>query len=491
MMAYLVMMAIRLRELHRKLKPTGSLYLHCDPTASHYLKIVLDGIFGPAAFKSEVIWKRTSAHSAAKRWGDVHDVILFYTKSETFTWNQVTTPYDASYLKRYRNVDETGKPWADYDLTGPGVRNGYSGKPWKGFDPTEKGLHWKVSHKTVVEYVGEEAAEKLNTIEKLDLLEKKGRIHWPKSGGFPRFKRHVGEGVVIQDVIADISPLNSQAQERIGYPTQKPLALLDRIIRASSDPGQVVLDPFCGCGTTIEAAERADRRWIGIDIAVHAVKVIESRLTELGETRAKKVNYDIELLPRDFASAVKLAERDKYQFQWWANYLFNPHALRERGKKGADRGIDGEFFFPNGPGRPWGRMLTSVKGGKIELDDIRAFSHVLSSEKAEMGVFICLNKPTEKMRTEATRIGYAHVVHGDIPKLQIVSIEDWFKGSNLPLLPPLEHLPSAAFSRKKRRPSAVPRPDVEQPELPFTFLGDKTNDNVVRHFNPAMVRVAG
>lgn len=488
MMAYLVMMAIRLRELHRKLKSDGSLYLHCDPTASHYLKIVLDGIFGPSGFKSEVVWKRTSAHSAAHRWGDVHDTILFYTKGETFTWNEVTTGYDEKYLTRYRNVDDSGKPWADYDLTAPGVRGGFSGKEWRGFNPTDKGLHWKVSRKAAVELVGEDQAKKLNTIQTLDLLDANNRIHWPKSGGFPRFKRHIGKGVLIQDVITDISPLNSQAQERIGYPTQKPLALLDRIIQASSKPNQVVLDPFCGCGTTVEAAERAGRQWIGIDVAVHAVKVIEGRLAELAQKRGHPVQYDIELLPRDFASAVKLAEKDKYQFQWWANYLFNPHALRERGKKGADRGIDGELFFPNGPGRPWGRMLTSVKGGKVELDDIRAFAHVIKSEKAEMGLFICLYPPTPKMKTEAVREGNADVVHGDMPKLQIVSIEEWFKGINAPTLPPLEHLPSAAFSKRRRRPSAMPRPDAEQPELPLSYPGGKIDPSVKRHLNLTMVR---
>lgn len=487
LMAYLVMMAVRLRELYRTLKPTGSLYLHCDPTASHYLKVVLDSIFGPRGFTSEVVWKRTSAHSAARRWGDVHDTILFYTKGDSFTWNPITTEYDNKYLARYRNVDASGRRWADYDLTAPGIRGGFSGRSWRGFDPTDKGNHWKVNIKAVVELVGEEGAKNLNTLEKLDVLDAHGRIHWPRGGGFPRFRRFIGEGVPLQDMILDIPPLNSQAPERIGYPTQKPLALLDRIIQASSDPGQVVLDPFCGCGTTVEAAERAGREWIGIDIAVHAVKVIERRLAELAEKRSAKVPYTIELLPRDFASAVKLAEKDKYQFQWWANYLFNPHALRERGKKGADRGIDGELFFPNGPGRPWGRMLTSVKGGKVELDDIRAFAHVLKSERAQMGLFICLYPPTPKMRTEAVREGRADVVHGDIPLLQIVAIEEWFKGVNLPVLPPLEHLPSAAF-RRRRRPLPLLRPDAEQPELPFSFVGGKAERGVVRHFNPAVVR---
>jgi site-specific DNA-methyltransferase (adenine-specific) len=492
MMAYLVMMAIRLRELHRKLKVDGSLYLHCDPTASHYLKVVLDGVFGPASFRNEIIWKRTSAHSAALRWGDVHDCILFYTKSDKYAWNKIVTDYDEAYKKRYKNVDEQGRRWADDNLTGPGTRGGDSGKPWKGFNPTDKGVHWKVSSKAVAELIGEAEASNLTTREKLDVLDKHGLIHWPRSEGFPRFKRVLGKGLPLQDMILDIPPLNSQAQERTGYPTQKPLTLLDRIIQASSKPGQVVLDPFCGCGTTVEAAERAGRRWIGIDVAVHAVKVIEGRLAELAEQRGKPVAYDIELLPRDFASAVKLAEKDKYQFQWWANYLFNPHALRERGKKGPDRGIDGELFFPNGPGRPWGRMLTSVKGGKIELDDIRAFAHVLDAEKAEMGIFICLNKPTEKMRSEAIREGYADVVHGDMPKLQIVSIEEWFKGVNPPTLPPLEHLPSAAFSRRRRRPSPSPRPDVEQPELPLIFTSGKAaKKGTVLHFNPRMVKAGG
>jgi site-specific DNA-methyltransferase (adenine-specific) len=493
MMAYLVMMAVRLGELHRKLKPNGSLYLHCDPTASHYLKIVLDGIFGPGCFKSEVIWKRTGAHSAAKRWGDVHDCILFYSKSDNYVWNKLFTEYDEGYKARYKNFDERWGLWADDNLSGPGTRGGDSGQPWRGFNPTDKGVHWKVSHNAVVELIGEDEAAKLSTTQKLDVLDANGLIHWPRSGGFPRFKRVLGKGLPLQDVILDIPPLNSQAQERTGYPTQKPLALLDRIIRASSNPGGIVLDPFCGCGTTIEAAERAGRHWIGIDIAVHAVKVIEGRLIDLENERGTKVSYDIELLPRDFASALKLAERDKYQFQWWANYLFNPHALREHQKKGADRGIDGELFFPNGPGRPWGRLLTSVKGGKVELDDVRAFAHVLKQEKAEMGLFICLYPPTRAMKTVALSEGNASGLYNYIPKLQIVAIEDWFKGVNKPDLPRSEHLPTAAFAGRRRRVPQADRPDPEQPELPLTFTGAKATKQkgVVVHFNPRMVTATG
>lgn len=199
---------------------------------------------------------------------------------------------------------------------------------------------------------------------------------------------------------------------------------MDRIIGASSRLGDVILDPFCGCGTTVESAERAGRQWIGIDVAVHAIKVIEARLGDLAEETGKQLNYDMEGMPRDFASALKLAQKDKYQFQWWANYLFNPHALREQ-KKGMDRGVDGELFFPNGPGRPWGRMLTSVKGGEqVGPAMVRDFARVLEREKAQLGLFICLYPPTKEMTREAAGVGPADVVHGDIPRLQIVAIEE-------------------------------------------------------------------
>jgi site-specific DNA-methyltransferase (adenine-specific) len=262
---------------------------------------------------------------------------------------------------------------------------------------------------------------------------------------------------------------------------------MDRIIQASSKPGDLVLDPFCGCGTTIESSEQLGREWIGIDVAVHAVKVIEARLEDFAQRTGKKPAYQMEGMPRDFASALKLAEKDKYQFQWWANYLFNPHALREQ-KKGMDRGVDGELFFPNGPGRPWGRMLTSVKGGEqVGPAMVRDFARVLEREEANLGLFICLHPPTREMIREAASVGPADVVHGDIPKLQIVAIEDWFKG-RMPLLPPLEHLPSAAFSGRRRPKAAARQADPEQPELPLSFKGGK---EVTRHFNFGMVKAVG
>lgn len=471
MMAYLAMMAVRLHEMKRVLKPAGSFYLHCDPTASHYLKILLDGIFGHENFRNEIVWKRTTTHSDSKTWSRVSDSILFYTMGKKFTWNTPYEPHSDEYVaKKYRHDDGDGRLYMLDNMTSPNPRPNMMYE-WKGFPFPEKG--WRYSPETMAR------------------LDAEGRIWCPTSedgtldaSRRPRLKRYLDEmkGGVMGNIWTDISPINSQAAERIGYPTQKPLALLNRIISASSKPGDIVLDPFCGCGTTIEAAERAGRQWIGIDVAIHAVKVIGVRLRE----HSPNIEYDVEGIPRDFESAVRLAERDKYQFQWWANYLFNPHALREQ-KRGADRGIDGELYFPNGPGRPWGRLLTSVKGGgNVGPAMVRDFRGVLERENAEAGLFICLNKPTRAMQTEAATAGRANTVHEGIPKLQIVSIEDWFQGK-LPALPPLEHLPSAAFSTTRRRVKAkAPKVDAKQPELPLPITGGK-GKGTERHLNPAMV----
>lgn len=468
MMAYLVMMGVRLHELHKKLKPTGSLYLHCDPTASHYLKVILDGVFGPSLFVNEIVWKRSDAKGdsgqGAKHFGRVNDSILFFSKTEDRTWNPQFGPLDPGYVERfYRHEDEDGRRYKLDNMLGPG--GAAKGNPKYEVMGVER--YWRYSQKRMSELIAQ------------------GRVIQTNPGTVPMYKRYLDEskGTPLTTNWTDISLLRGWSSEKIGYPTQKPVALLDRIVRASSNKGDVVLDPFCGCGTTIEASERVGRRWIGVDIAVHAIKVIEARLSDrLGSG----IQYQSEGMPRDFESAIRLAARDKYQFQWWANYLFNPHALREQ-KKGADRGIDGEIFFPNGPGRPWGRMLTSVKGGEqVGPSMVRDFARVLDREHANLGLFICLHSPTKEMRREAASVGRADVVHGDIPKLQIVPIEDWFKGK-MPLLPPLEHLPSAAFAGKRRVSPTAARPDAEQPELPFSFVGGKADKSVTRHLNPKMV----
>jgi DNA modification methylase len=280
MMAYLAMMAVRLIELHRVLKATGSLYLHCDPTASHYLKLLLDGVFG-GNFRNEITWKRTSSHSSAKRWGPAHDTILFYSKTDSYVWNDFLQSHDTAHVaSKYASKDE----YANYmaaDLTGAGTRMGDSGKPWKNFDPTKIGRHWAVPRKVPDDRVDLSGWNELSTQGKLDRLDEADLIYWPKKdGGFPRFKRYLTLGTSVQSVITDIPPINSQAQERLGYPTQKPLALLERIINASSNEGDVVLDPFCGCGTAVDAAQKLGRQWIGIDVTHLSIGLIERRLQD-------------------------------------------------------------------------------------------------------------------------------------------------------------------------------------------------------------------
>lgn len=471
-MAYLVMMAVRLHELSRKLKPTGSLFLHCDPTASHYLKLLLDGILGPQLFKNEIIWQRSTGKSLmTRRLPTNHDVILFYGGPDS-VWNSDTmvTKYDPENLP--------AKTAAKYSHTAP---DGRLYQLDNLINPNQNRPN------LTYEFMGVTRVWRW-TRERMEKAAKDGLIVQTGPGRVPRLIRYLDEqkGIPLSDVWTDIPPLNSQAKERQGYPTQKPLALLDRIIRAASNEGGLVLDPFCGCGTTIEAAERAGRQWIGIDIAVHAIKVIESRML----ARLSMRDIPVEGIPKDFDSAVRLAERDKYQFQWWANYLFNPHALREyeiKGvKKGADRGVDGELFFPNGPGRPWGRMLTSVKGGNsVTLSMVRDFRGVLEREGAEMGLFICLYPPTRAMRAEAASAGIARTVHGKIPRLQIVALQEWFAGAK-PKQPPVEHLPSAAIAPSQKARAAAPRPDPKQPELPLPIVGGKSSEFRI-HINPNMV----
>ncbi len=473
MMAYLVMMATRLHELHRVLKPTGSLYLHCDSTASHYLKIILDGIFGSNQFKNEVIWQRTFSHGDSKTWSRVSDTILFYTKSEKFTWNPQHLSHSAGYIEsHYNKRDEFGRPFQLTSILSPSSRPNMMYE-WKGFPSPPLG--WRFQRETMAD------------------LDARGLIWYPtrEDGSYdfskrPRFKRYLDDqkGPVVTNIWTDIAPVNARAKERIGYPTQKPLSLLTRIISASSNRGDVILDPFCGCGTSVHSSQAEGRRWVGIDISIHAIHVIEQRLaSHFGPDVVPRA----EGIPEDYDSAARLAQSNPFQFQWWANYLVGVHVLKEV-KRGADRGIDGEMFFPNGPDRPYGRLLTSVKGGKnVSPAMIREFRGVLEREEAEMGLFICLDPPTSAMETEAVVAGFAPVVHGQFRRLQIVSVADWFSGRR-PVLPPRGHLPYAAFSHPIRRQKGR-RPDPNAPELPLSFVGGKEATSSC-HFNPHLVEVA-
>ena len=301
MLAYLSMMAPRLVELRRVLKSTGSLYLHCDPTASHSLKLLLDAVFGPECFLNEIAWKRTSAHSSAKRYGPVHDVILFYGKTNKYRWNRVFQKYDADYIETFFDqTDPDGRRWKRSDMIGAGIRYGETGLPWRGINITAKGRHWSSPPST------------------LDELDRKGRVHWPKKkGGMPRLKQYPEDlpGVPLQDVWADVRPLHNLAAERLGYPTQKPERLLDRIILSSTGEGEVVLDPFCGCGTTIAAAQKLGRRWIGIDITHLAISLIRHRMQD---SFGKDCRFAVIGEPTSLQDATALDAQDPYQFQWWA-----------------------------------------------------------------------------------------------------------------------------------------------------------------------------
>jgi site-specific DNA-methyltransferase (adenine-specific) len=417
MMAYLVMMATRLVELHRVLKPTGSLYLHCDPTASHYLKIVLDVVFGPLCFQKEIIWKRTSAHSDAKTMGNSHDTILFYVKGNEFTWNKQYQPYSEEYVdSHYRYKNKHGRVFRTDNLTATSLAGGGYTYEWNGVTKI-----WRCPK------------------ERMQELHDQERLHYTKTGGV-EYIRYLDEmpGTILQDLWEDISPINSQASERLGYPTQKPTALLERIIQASSNPGAIVLDPFCGCGTTIAAAEKLGRCWVGIDITHLAVSLIRYRMKDMFPT----CEFDVVGEPEDIGAARQLANDDRYQFQWWALSLIRARpqggeGTSKQGKKGSDQGIDGVINILDDPkGKPQ-RVMVQVKSGHVKSGDIRDLHGVIDREGAAIGVFITLEQPSDAMIKEAASAGYYHskVWDKDYPKLQILTIEDLLGGKEVKMPP--------------------------------------------------------
>jgi site-specific DNA-methyltransferase (adenine-specific) len=455
MMAYLTMMSPRLVELRRVLKPTGSLYLHCDPTASHYLKILCDAIMGKENYRNEIIWKRTGSHGGAKRWGPIHDIILYYTKTDASMWNRVFQDYDEKYLNDfYRFEDEKGR-YRLVTLTGAGTRSGDSGASWRGVNPTKSGRHWAAPSYALKPLATPADLAKMTTQEKLDLLDANGLIYWPPKGQVPQQKRYLddGEGVQIQDIITDIQAISSQAKERLGYPTQKPVALLERIIQASSNPGDLVLDPFCGCGTTIDAAEKLGRQWIGIDITQVAMTTIKKRLLDTyestktvhflrgsdaeakaGEPKSSKKELIVRIIgePVTPADAAKLAEDDKFAFQWWAVGLVGARGTDL--KKGADHGIDGQILFRDDPkaAKPE-QIIIQVKGGKTGVKDVRDLRGVLDREKAAIGILISLQAATGPMETEAASVGfYEHKTNQQkFPRLQLRTVKELMAGKGI------------------------------------------------------------
>lgn len=411
MLAYLVMMAPRLVELRRVLKPTGSLYLHCDPTASHYLKLLLDAVFGPEHFRTEIIWKRTGAHSDSKQGrkqhGRVHDVLLFYTKSDEWTWNPQHVEYDDEYVSgHYGNVEAgTGRRYQLDNLTGPG--GAAKGNP--SYEVMGVTRHWRYSREKMAQLIAE------------------GRVVQTKPGMVPRYKRYLDEGAGLElgDIWIDIAPINSQAQERLGYPTQKPVRLLERIVQCSSNRGEIVFDPFCGCGTTIEAAQKLDRRWIGVDVTHLAISLIKLRLRDaFGDT----TKYQVIGEPTTAEDAAELAETDKYQFQWWALGLVGARPVDQ--KKGADKGIDGRLYFRDG-GETMRQVIFSVKGGKLKATDVRDLRGVMEREKAEIGVLLSFEKPTKQMKAEAASAGFYTSPWGKHARLQLLTVAELLEGARV------------------------------------------------------------
>ncbi len=478
MLAYLVMMAPRLVELRRVMKPTASIYLHCDPAASHYLKMLMDAVFGPGNFRTEIVWKRSFAHSDAKQGraqhGRIHDVILFYTKTDEWSWNHIFTPYDESYVEGfYKHVEPaTGRRYQLTDLSAakPGgdtkyewrVKRRVDGgewesdledewkKPQKGYEykgvPPYKGRSWAYSRANMIEYA------------------KTGRVCYTGTGT-PRYKRYLDEmpGVPLQDWWGDIGPIAAQAAERLGYPTQKPEALLERVIQASSNKGDLVLDPFCGCGTTVAVAQKLKRRWIGIDITHLAITLMKQRLKDaFGDS----VEFKIVGEPVSVPDAAALAESDPYQFQWWALGLVG--ARPAEGQKGADKGIDGKIIFQGDQAGKFETVIISVKAGSTNVSHVRDLHGVVDREKAAMGVLITMQDHTGPMKEEAVTAGFyeSEMWGKKYPKIQLLTVADLLSGKQI-AMPPIKQV-GATFKKapKARGKSAetmkLPLPEDEQ-----------------------------
>ena len=446
MMAYLVEMAVRLVELHRVLKSTGTLWLHCDPTASHYLKVLLDAIFGPENFVNEVVWKRSTAHSdraqGSKHFGRLHDVLLVYGESSAYSWNEQYEPLSSGYTESHYGLVEpqTGRRYLLDNLTGPGGEA--KGNPI--YEVMGVTRYWRYSK------------------ERMAQLIEQGRVVQPRPGAVPRYKRYLDEsrGRPVQDIWDDIAPVNSQAKERLGWSTQKPLPLLERVLAASSNPGDVVLDPFCGCGTALVAAQKLGRQWIGIDVTYLSIAVMRARLKDsFGLADVAVVGQPTEVEGAR-AMLVGTGLEGQYQFQWWALDLIGAQPMGGAQKKGADRGIDGVINFSTGPRGEVGRALVSVKSGGVNSSQVRDLKGVLDREKAEIGLFVTLEEPSAPMHLEATTAGVYHsdLSGRDYQRIQILTIRELLEEHRQPDLPLLV-LP--AYQQAQR----VAKKAAEQGEL--------------------------
>jgi adenine specific DNA methylase Mod len=435
MMAYLVMMANRLVELHRVLKPSGSLYLHCDPTASHYLKIVLDTVFGAENFRNEIVWRRSHPKGHAfTRFATNHDVIFSYPKSiNQAKWNPIYREYDKENIEQqYSLIDENGRRYQLTSLLNPNPDRPNLTYEFKGVTKV-----WRWTKERMLE------------------ADRKGQIIVPKGGkGIPRYKRYLDEqeGIPVDDFWDDIELVSGS--ESLGYPTQKPLALLERIIEASSNKGEIVLDPFCGCGTAVHAAQKLEREWIGIDITHLSISLIEKRIKDAFPS----ITFEVHGTPKDLDGARNLAERDKYQFQWWVCSLVNAQPYQGK-KKGSDGGTDGLLFFQDDETGAK-KIIVSVKGGEhVGVTMVKDLIATVEREKAAIGLFVTLAEPTRPMNTEAISAGFYKSPKGDVPKIQILTIEGLMSGKERPQY---FDMSSGVYNFKKAK---VEKEKVEQKPL--------------------------
>lgn len=441
-LAYLSMMAPRLVELHRVLKPTGSIYLHCDPTASHYLKMLMDAVFGPKHFLNEILWQRANAHNFKTRfWPRQHDSLLLYSKGEAFTLNPVYQPYGPEQLKRYR-MDENGRLYTGQDLTVSAVRR-LRQFEWRGVKPPAH-RSWGASMEQLEQWYREERI----------LL---------KKDGTPRFdglKVYLDEmpGKQVGSVWTDVPRISNTAAERLGYPTQKPEALLDRILNASSNPGDLVLDPFCGCGTAVASAQRLGRHWCGIDVTHLAINLIKNRLLD---SFRERVSFEVHGEPVSLPDAQALWSYDPFEFQAWALGLVGAR-VASSSKRGADRGVDGRLYFHDG-GADTRQIIFSVKGGTVRSEHVRDLRGVIERERAEIGVLLTLEPPTTAMVKEAASAGFYDSPWGAHPRIQVLTIEELLAGARIDY-PPARQV-NLTFKK-------APRAEVPAAQaLEFSFAG--------------------
>ena len=480
LLSYLISLTQRIQEIYRVLTPDGTFFLHCDPTASHYLKIICDSIFcsQKGQFQNEIVWRRTGAHNKIKRFGPIHDIILFFSKTQDFTWNNPKRPYMTGHVNEYfvKDGNEYRTNYYGNVLTGSGTRNGDSGKPWRGVDPTQKGRHWAIPAALLEE--ADEDISGLSVLEKLEYFYQKGCIKIIENQGWPIYEHKINQddGQPVSDVWAfqpytektvfgtskgideDVRWLSPKDKERLGYPTQKPEGLLGRIIKSCTIEGDTVLDAYCGCGTTVSVAQSTGRKWIGVDITYHSISLILRRLTD---TFGEKILETIELngAPRDFESAVSLVnntnDKARKEFEKWSILTYSNNKAAINTKKGGDRGIDGIAYFVDGS--PTGealikKVIFSVKSNvNMTPSFVRDLFGTVEREKAACGVLITLYDAPNLAKEAKTYGKFTHSFLGtEFDKISIVSTKEILSGARLSLPLSLEIIKKAERNDRQK-----------------------------------------